>query len=72
LLPFAIGIAGLLVLVFAMLVMYRLAANEEAAGAPVPVDENAAQQQEHSADPAPTSSSSEPITPEKRPPLDEH
>ena len=38
---FAIGMAGLLVLLFAMVVMYKLAANEEAATAPVPVDENA-------------------------------
>src|ERR1017187_7136286 len=37
-LAFAIGIAGLVVLVFAMIVMYRLVANEDAANAPVPVD----------------------------------
>jgi hypothetical protein len=38
----AIGIAGLLVPLFAMVVMYRLVANEDAAKAPVPVDSPAA------------------------------
>ena len=41
-LAFAIGIAGLVVLVFAMIVMFRLVANEDAAKAPVPVDGPAA------------------------------
>jgi hypothetical protein len=74
---FAIGIAGLLVLLFAMVVMYKLAANEEAATAPVPVDENADQQQELFRDPPPASSANEPAKPdeptkpEKKPPLDE-
>ena len=73
----AIGIAGLLVLVFAMLVMYKLAANEEAATAPVPVDENADQKPELFRDPPQGSSSTEPAKPdqptkpEKIPPLDE-
>jgi hypothetical protein len=74
----AIGIAGLLVLVFAMLVMYKLAANEDAANAPVPVDENADQQQELFRDPPQGSSANEPAKPDqpakpdKKPPLDEH
>ncbi len=75
---FAIGIAGLLVLVFATLVMYRLARNEDAANAPVPVDENADQKPELFRDPPPASSANEPAKPdqptkpEKKPPLDEH
>src|ERR1017187_5758305 len=68
---FAIGIAGLLVLVFAMLVMYRLVANEDAANAPVPVEENAAPQEELLPDPAPASRPNQPAKPEKKPPLDE-
>ena len=74
---FAIGIAGVLVLVFAMLVMYRLAENEDAANAPVPVDENADQQHELFPDPPQASSGAEPAKPdpptkpEKKPPLDE-
>jgi hypothetical protein len=74
---FAIGIAGLLVLVFATLVMYRMAKNEDAANAPVPVDENANQQQELFRDPPQASSANEPAKPdqptkpEKKPPLDE-
>ena len=74
----AIGIAGLLVLLFAMLVMYKVMANEDAANAPAPVDENADHQQELFRDPAPASSSTEaakpdePTRPEKKPPLDEH
>ena len=69
-LTFAIGIAGLLVLVFAMIVMYQLVANEDAANAPVPVDQNAAQQP-LIPDSPPESSSDEPAKPEKKPPLDE-
>src|ERR1017187_6216106 len=74
----AIGIAGLLVLVFAMLVMYKVMANEDAANAPVPVDENADQKQELFPDPPQASSANEPVKPdqppkpEKKPPLDEH
>jgi hypothetical protein len=73
----AIGIAGLLVLVFVMLVMYKVMANEDAARAPVPVDE-ADQKQELLRDPPPASSADEPAKPdrptkpEKKPPLDEH
>ena len=80
---FAIGIAGLLVLLFAMLVMYQLVANEEALNAPVPVDENADQQQgifpdppqagtaDEPAMPYPTTKPDQPTKPEKKAPLDE-
>ena len=68
---FALGIAGLLVLVFAMVVMYKVVANENAAKAPVPVDENAARQQELFPDPPPASTANEPAKPDKKPPLDE-
>jgi hypothetical protein len=73
----AIGIAGLLVLVFVMLVMYKVMANEDAASAPVPVDD-ADQKQQLFRDPPPASSANEPAKPdrptkpEKKPPLDEH
>ena len=75
----AIGFAGLLVLVFAMLVMYRLAKNEDAAKAPVPVDD-ADRKQELFPDPPQASSANEPAKPakpdapdkpDKKPPLDE-
>jgi hypothetical protein len=49
-LTFAIGTAGLLVLVFAVIVMYQVVAND-AANAPVPVKENAAAQEELLPDP---------------------
>ena len=68
---FAIGIVGLLALVFAMLVMYQLVANEDAANAPVPVEENADQQQDPFRDPPRASRPDEPAKPEKKPPLDE-
>jgi hypothetical protein len=77
LLTFAIGIAGLLVLLFAMLVMYRLVRNEDAANAPVPVDEDAAPQPLFP-DPPPASTADdkakpdEPAKPDKKAPLDEH
>ena len=58
-LPFAIGIAGLLVLVFAMLVMYKVMANEDAANAPVRVDETA-QKPALLRDPPPASGADEP------------
>jgi hypothetical protein len=71
--PFLIGFAGLLALVFAALVMYRMAANEEDANAPPTVDENATQQQPLFPDPPPSNTtSSEPTKPEKKPPLNEH
>ena len=54
-----------------MLVMYRLVANEDAANAPVPVEENAAPQEELLPDPPPASRPNEPAKPEKKPPLDE-
>ena len=68
---FAIGIAGALALVFVMLVMYRLARNEDAANAPVPVDQNAAQQPLFPDSP-PESSSEEPAKLDKNAPLEEH
>ena len=67
LLPFAVGIAGLLALVFVMLVLYRMAKNEEAARAPVPVDENAPQQQLFTDSPPANSHAK----PDKKPPLNE-
>jgi hypothetical protein len=72
-----IGIAGVLVLLFAMLVMYKVMANEEAANSAVPVDENADQQHELFPDPPQASSGAEPAKPDpptkpdKKPPLDE-
>jgi hypothetical protein len=72
-LPFAIGAAGLLALVFAVLLMYRVASNEDAANAPAPPDPAAAEkQQELFPRPTPTTSkASEPAKPEKPPPLNE-
>jgi hypothetical protein len=69
--PFAIGIAGLLALLFVAFVMYRMARNEDAANAPVPIDEP--QQQEILPDPPPsnTKQRAEPARPEKPPPLNE-
>jgi hypothetical protein len=71
LLPFAVGIAGLLALVFVMFVMYRMAKNEEAARAPVPVDDNASQQELFHDSPPANGKANEPSKPDKRPPLDE-
>jgi hypothetical protein len=77
-LPLLIGAAGVLVLVFAVLLMYQLVSNEDAANAPLPVDDQKAQTQELFSDPPPNSISSEAAkpakpssTPEKRPPLNE-
>jgi hypothetical protein len=72
LLILTIGIAGLLVLVFAMIVMYRIAANEEAANAPVPVEENVAQQPPLLPDRPANSNANQPAKPAKLPPLNEH
>ena len=70
-LTLAIGIAGLLVLVFAMIVMYQSVANEDAAKAPVPVEVNVAPQEELLPDPPPVSRPNEPAKPENPPPFDE-
>jgi hypothetical protein len=72
-LPLAIGVAGLLALVFALLVMYRMVSNEDAENAPTPLDQpSVEQQQDLFPDPPPANSKpSEPAKPEKRPPLDE-
>ena len=70
-LTLAIGIAGLLVLVFAMIVMYQVVANEDAANTPTPVKENTAPREELLPDPPPDSRPHEPAKPEKKPPLDE-
>jgi hypothetical protein len=70
LLPFAIGAAGLLLIVFVMLVMYRSARNEDVYTAPVPVEENAAQQQDLLPDPPPANAA-KPAKPDKPPPLNE-
>jgi hypothetical protein len=69
---FVVGIAGVFVLLFVVLLMFKLAKNEEAARAPAPGDENVPEQQELFAAPPPPKSSSEYVSPEKRPPLDEH
>ena len=83
-LTIAIGIAGLLVMLFVMLVMYKLVTNEAARSAPVPADEDAARQHTLFPDPPHSSNANEPgkpdepakpdepTKPEKRPPLDEH
>ena len=74
LLPFAVGAVGLLLMVFVMLVMYRSARNEDAATAPVPVEENAAHTQDPLLpDPPPANSAkpARPAKPEKPPPLNE-
>jgi hypothetical protein len=72
LLPFAIGAAGLILMMFVMLVMYRSVRNEDAATAPVAVEENADRQQDPMVpEPAANSSAKPAAKPEKRPPLDE-
>jgi len=42
-----IGAACLMALLFVVLLMYRMMRNEDAANAPAPVDEVAAEQQKH-------------------------
>ena len=70
--PIAIGIAGLLALVFAMVVMYQVVANEDAANAPAPVDANTPQQQQLFPDAPAADSTNQPAKPDKAPPLNEH
>src|SRR5450631_137491 len=72
-LPLSIGVAGLLALVFAVLVIYQMVSNEDAANAPAPPDPATAEKQEALfSDPTPAKAqASEPAKPEKRPPLDE-
>ena len=71
-LPFVIGAAGLLALLFVVLLMYQMMSNEDAANAPAPVDEVAAEQQKLFPDPRrPTASRPEPSKPDKPPPLNE-
>ena len=71
LVPFAIGVAGLLAMAFVMLVLYRTVRNEDSANAPVPVDEKTAEQQQLFPDPAAKGNTKRPAKPEKRPPLNE-
>ena len=72
LLPFAIGVAGLLALVFAVILMYRMVRTEDAVNAPAPVDESLADRQVLLPDPPPAGSKpAEPPKPEKPPPLNE-
>ena len=72
LLPFAIGAAGLILMMFVMLVMYRTARNEDAPTAPAAVEENADRQQDPMVpEPAAGSSAKPAAKPEKRPPLNE-
>ena len=71
-LPLVIGAACLLALLFVVLLMYRMMRNEDAANAPVPVDEVAAEQQKLFPDPPPANSKpSGPSKPDKPPPLNE-
>jgi hypothetical protein len=65
-LPFAIGAAGLVLMVFVMLVMYIR--SEDVYTAPVPVEESAAPDQDTLL-PAPPPA--KPAKPEKPPPLNE-
>jgi hypothetical protein len=72
LVPFAIGAAGLILMMFVMLVMYRSVRNEDAATAPVTVEENGARQQDPMVREPPDGSRAKPAAkPEKRPPLNE-
>ena len=72
LLMLAIGAAGLLVLVFALLVMFRTGRNQDLVEAPAAVDESAAQPQDPFAVPPPANNdSNQPAKPEKKPPLNE-
>ena len=72
LLPFVIGVAGLLALVFAVILMYRMVRIEDAVNTPAPVDESLADRQVLLPDPPPEGSKpSEPPKPEKPPPLNE-
>jgi ribosomal protein L11 len=72
LLPFAIGAAGLILMMFVMLVMYRSVRNEDAATAPVTIEENADRQPDPMVPEPPADSTAKPAAkPDKRPPLDE-
>jgi hypothetical protein len=72
LLPLALGAVGLLALVFALLVMFRMMRNEDQLRAPVPADDGGAQQGDVFPDPAPPNNkANQPPKPEKRPPLNE-
>lgn len=68
-LPLVIGVAGLLVMLFAVLVMFRMMRNEDLMRAPVPVDEGAVKESDPFDIPPPASG--KPAQPEKRPPLNE-
>ena len=73
LLPFAIGGAGLLVLLFVLVVAFRVMRNDALLNAPVPYDSGAAQA-DPVHDPVSTddaTSPSKPSKPEKPPPLNE-
>ena len=67
-----IGAVGLMALLFVVLLMYRMVSNEDAANAPAPVDEAAAEQQKLFPDPPPANGKpAEPSKPDKPPPLNE-
>jgi hypothetical protein len=69
----AIGVAGVLALLFASLVVYRSVRNEGLVPAPVPIEEDVEQQkQAFFPDSQPAGSTTQPAKPEKRAPLDEH
>src|ERR1035437_5005669 len=72
LLPLVIGPAGLLALLFALLVMFRMMRNEDQLRAPLPTDDGTAQQGDVFQDPAPPNNkANQPPTPEKSPPPNE-
>jgi hypothetical protein len=66
-----IGAACAVALLFVVLLMYRVLRNEDAANAPVPVDEETAEQQLMVPDPPANSKPREPSKPDKPPPLNE-
>ena len=68
----AIGFAGLIALLFAVVVMYQTVRNEDAGKAPVPVEEvQKTPDQELFPDPPPDNGNKEAPKPEKKPPLNE-
>lgn len=69
LLPLTIGTVGILALVFAMLLMYRTVADEDAATAPVTMEDTG--QDDLLPDPPPDNRTKEPAKPEKPPPLND-
>jgi hypothetical protein len=69
--PLAIGVTGLLAMVFVMLVLYRMVRNEDAVNATLPPDDATARQQQLFPDATAKGQAKKPAKPEKRPPLNE-